>query len=200
MSNDYKAMMGGGVCWIDYNGDGWLDLFVVNSYSSADTARFEANGGLPRTALYENVSGRFRKVSRSAHADLPVQGDGCVAADLNGDGKPDLVVTTTSGVDVLWNTGHGTFSEAGMSASGWYTGVAVSDVNGDGRPDVFVAGYADPNSPVPGSLAGFPTNIAGVRDLLYLNEGNDASGHARFREVGIQAGLEAAQPRHGLGA
>jgi hypothetical protein len=73
-------------------------------------------------------------------------------------------------------------------------------VNGDGRPDVFIAGYSDLNDPVRGSLAGFPTNIAGVRDLLYLNEGNDASGRARFREVGIQAGLEAAQPRHGLGA
>jgi Na+-translocating ferredoxin:NAD+ oxidoreductase RnfD subunit len=195
MSNDYKAMMGGGVCWIDYNDDGWLDLFAVNSYSSADTARFEAHGGLPRTALYENVYGKFRNVSRATHADLPVQGDGCVAADLNGDGKPDLVVTTTSGVELLWNTGHGTFTEATMRASGWFTGAAVSDVNGDGRPDLFVAGYSDPNTPVPGSLAGFPTNIAAVRDLLYLNEGD-----GKFREVGIQAGLEAAQPRHGLGA
>jgi Na+-translocating ferredoxin:NAD+ oxidoreductase RnfD subunit len=204
MSSDYKAMMGGGVCWIDYNGDGWLDLFAVNSYSSADAAQWEAHGGLPRTALYENVHGKFRNVSRATHADLPVQGDGCVAADLNGDGKPDLVVTTTSGVDLLWNTGHGTFTEgahrAGMNASGWYTGAAVADLNGDGRPDVFIAGYSDLNDPVPGSLAGFPTNIAGVRDLLYLNGGNDASGHARFREVGVQAGLEAAQPRHGLGA
>jgi Na+-translocating ferredoxin:NAD+ oxidoreductase RnfD subunit len=204
VSSDYKAMMGGGVCWIDYNGDGWLDLFAVNSYSSADTAQWEAHGGLPRTALYENVHGKFHNVSRTAHADLPVQGDGCVAGDLNGNGRPDLVITTTSGVDLLWNKGGGTFTEgarhAGMDASGWYTGAAVADVNGDGRPDVFIAGYSDLNDPVRGSLAGFPTNIAGVRDLLYLNEGNDASGRARFREVGIQAGLEAAQPRHGLGA
>ena len=56
---------------------------------------------------------------------------------------------------------------------------------------MFIAGYADPNDPVPNSLAGFPTNLAGVRDLLYLNEGNDATAHA-FREVGVQAGLEAA--------
>ena len=73
-------------------------------------------------------------------------------------------------------------------------------MNGDGRPDMFVAGYSDPNEPVPNSIAGFPTNLAGVRDLLYLNEGNDGDGRARFREVGVQAGLESAEPRHGLGA
>ncbi len=204
MSNEAKAMMGGGVCWLDYNNDGWLDLFAVNSYSSSDTARWEAHGGLPRAALYENLRGRFRAVSAGSGADLQVQGDGCVAGDLNGDGRPDLVVTTTSGVDLLWNRGGGRFVEgaraAGMTASGWFTGAAVADVNGDGRPDVFVAGYSDPNDPVAGSLAGFPTNVAGVRDRLYLNEGNDASGRARFREVGAASGLEVAQPRHGLGA
>ena len=58
--------MGGGVCWLDYNGDGWLDLFAVNSYASADMARWEAHGGLPRAALFENLHGRFRDVSREA--------------------------------------------------------------------------------------------------------------------------------------
>ena len=195
MSNDTKAMMGGGVCWLDFNNDGWQDLFVVNSYASADTPEWEAHGGLPRTALFENVDGTFKNVSASSHADLPVQGDGCVAADLNSDGHTDLVVTTTTGVDVLWNTGHGTFTEAQLPANGWYTGAAVADVNGDGRPDIFVAGYSDLGEPVQNSLAGFPTNVAGVRDLLYLNEGARA-----FQEVGDQAGLEASSFRHGLGA
>jgi Na+-translocating ferredoxin:NAD+ oxidoreductase RnfD subunit len=186
VANDVRAMMGGGLCWLDYNGDGWQDLFVVNSYASADP--------VARTALFENMHGTFRNVSRAAHADLPVQGDGCVAADLNGDGRTDLVVTTTTGVDVLWNEG-GKFATTTLHAEGWYTGAAVADVNGDGRPDIFVAGYSDPNVPVPGSLAGFPTNLAGVRDLLFINEGN-----RRFREVGVQAGLEASSFRHGLGA
>jgi hypothetical protein len=203
-SNDYRGMMGGGVCWLDYNNDGRVDLFAVNSYTSDDVSRWSAHGGLPTTALFENDHGTFHDVSRQAHADLAVQGDGCVAADLNGDGRPDLVVTTTSGIKLLWNNGNGTFTEgaaaAGMNAYGWYTGAAVADVNGDGRPDVFVAGYADPNQPVPNSLAGFPTNLGGVRDLLYLNEGNGPDGRARFREVGVQAGLESADPRHGLGA
>ena len=195
MSPDYRAMMGGGVCWLDYNNDGRLDLFAVNSYASADTAQWEAHAGLPRSALFENVHGRFRNVSRTTHAGLAVQGDGCVAADLNGDGNTDLVVTSTSGVQILRNTGRGTFARRTLASSGWYAGAAVADVNGDGRPDIFVSGYSDPNEPVPGSLAGFPTNIAAVRDLLYLNEGD-----GRFREVGRTAGLEPAGARHGLGA
>ena len=204
VSNDYTAMMGGGVCWLDYNGDGWQDLFAVNSYASSDTLRWEAHGGLPRTQLFENLHGRFRNVTASAHAGLQVQGDGCAAADLNGDGRPDLIVTTANGIKLLWNNGDGTFTEgaraAGMTASGWYTGVAVADVNGDGRPDVFIAGYTRPYEPVPNSLSGFPTNLVGVRDLLYLNEGNGPNGRARFREVGVQAGLEASNFAHGLGA
>src|SRR5205085_7903099 len=86
------------------------------------------------------------------------------------------------------------------TAQGWYTGVAVADVNGDGRPDVFVAGYTRPYDSVPNSLAGFPTNLGGVRDLLYLNGGNGPNGPARFREVGVQAGLEASGYSHALGA
>ena len=204
ISNDYTAMMGGGVCWLDYNGDGWQDLFAVNSYASTDTARWQTHGGLPRTQLFENLHGHFHNVTAAAHAGLQVQGDGCTAADLNGDGRPDLIVTTANGLELLWNNGNGTFNEgaraAGMTASGWYTGVAVADVNDDGRPDIFVAGYTRPYSSVPNSLAGFPTNLVGVRDLLYLNEGDGPNGRARFREVGIQAGLEASDFSHGLGA
>ena len=72
MSSDTKAMMGGGVCWLDYNNDGWQDLFAVNSYASADTQQWEAHGGLPRTALFENVDGTFKNVS-AAHARRPAR-------------------------------------------------------------------------------------------------------------------------------
>ncbi len=206
MSNDVGAMMGGGLCWLDYNNDGWEDLFVVNSYSDNDVATWAAHGGLPRSALFENVKGKFVDVSRRSHADLAVKGDGCVAADFNGDGYTDLLVTTTDGVKLLWNNGNGTFTEgaraAGMNASGWYTGAAVADVNGDGRPDVFVAGYTDLNDPIPGSTAGFPTNDAGVRDLLYLNEG---TGYERSLAVprgrragGSRGGELRTRPRSGV--
>jgi VCBS repeat protein/ASPIC/UnbV protein/uncharacterized protein DUF6851 len=204
VSPDPAAMTGGGLCALDYNNDGWLDLFVVNSYSQADVGRWGTHGGLPRTALFRNNRGHFTNVSRRSGADLAVRGQGCVAADFNGDGRTDLFVTTDGYDKLLWNNGNGTFTEgaraAGIRAYGWHTGAAVCDVNGDGRPDIFVAGYTDPNVPIPGSAAGFPNNDVGVRDLLYLNEGRDKHGHSRFREVGVQAGLEAARFDHSLGA
>jgi ASPIC and UnbV/FG-GAP-like repeat/Domain of unknown function (DUF6851) len=204
VSPDPAAMTGGGLCALDYNNDGWVDLFVVNSYSQADVDRWQKHGGLPRSALFRNTRGHFINVSRRSRADLAVRGEGCVAADFNGDGYTDLYVTTDGYDKLLWNNGDGTFTEgaraAGIHSYGWHAGAAVADVNGDGRPDLYVAGYADPRVPVSGSAAGFPNNVSGVRDLLYLNLGRDRHGRSKFREVGVQAGLEAARFDHSLGA
>ncbi len=196
MAYDQQAMMGGGVCWLDFDDDGWLDLFAVNSYADVDMPEWATHGGLPQSALFHNVHGRFVNVGKAARANIRVKGTGCAAADLNGDGHTDLVVTTATGVEVLWNDGNGKFSARSLSAPyGWYAGAAVADVNGDGRPDIFVAGYTNMAAAIPGSIAGFPTNHEGVRDLLYLNQGGE-----RFREAGVAAGLESSHFRHGLGA
>ena len=204
VSNDTPAMMGGGLCWLDYDNDGWLDLFVVNNFAESDIGAWDRRGGLPRSALYRNVRGHFVNVTARAHAGLAVRGQGCVAADLNGDGKTDLFVSTASDDKLLWNNGDGTFTEgarsSGVVSFGWHSGATVGDVNGDGRPDLFVAGYTEANAPIPGSMAGYPTNHLGVRDLLFLNEGNGPNGRARFREVGRQAGIDKAPYDHSLGA
>jgi Na+-translocating ferredoxin:NAD+ oxidoreductase RnfD subunit len=204
VTNDPPAMMGGGLCWLDYNNDGWMDLFVVNGYGEGDIGGYSAHGGLPRTALFRNDHGHFVNVTAQAHAGLPVRGEGCVAADFNGDGYTDLFITTAQDDELLWNNGNGTFTEGarshGIVSFGWHSAAAVADVNGDGRPDLFVAGYTEPNAPIAGSMAGYPTNHLGVRDELFLNMGNGPDGRARFKEVGREVGLDPHPYDHSLGA
>ncbi len=201
---DTPAMMGGGVCWLDADRNGWLDLFAVNSFADRDRAGYAAHGGLPTSRLFLNLRGRFRDATAIARAGLPVRGTGCVAADLDGDGSTDLVVTGAETLSLLWNNGDGTFTEgaqaAGLTEYGWHTGAAVGDVDGDGRVDLFVAGYLDRNAPIPSSQSGFPGTFQPIRDLLYLNTGPGQNGRARFREVGERVGLDAARPQYGLGA
>lgn len=204
LSGDPVAMMGSGVCWLDYDRDGWLDLFIVNSYAESEAGKWQANGGLPRTALFRNTDGHFSDVSQASAADRPVRGSGCVAADFNLDGWTDLYITTARYDELLWNNGNGTFSEgseaAGTDDYGWHTGAVVGDLNADGWPDLFVAAYVDLNNRNPQAPTGFPSTNYGMRDLLYINQGLDASGHVTFREVGEVVGLETKDFEYGLGA
>ncbi|MFN8222228.1 MAG: FG-GAP-like repeat-containing protein [Gaiellales bacterium] len=202
-SADPPAMMGGGVCWLDADGDGWLDLYAVNSHADLEIWRWDQQGGLPRNALFRNDHRRFVDVSHGSGADLQVRGNGCAAADLNGDGHTDLYVSAVGTDAILWNDGDGTFTEgaadAGVTSWGWHAGVTVGDANGDNRPDVFVAGYTNMSASITGSSAGFPTDHEGVADALYLNLGNDDHGRARFRDVARLVGIDR-MVEHGLGA
>jgi hypothetical protein len=204
MSDDPAAMMAGGLCWLDVDADGWLDLYVVNTHAVNEAARWRAEGGLPTSALYRNDRGTFVDVSRASGADIATRGTGCVAADLDLDGDTDLYVTGADEGVLLWNDGDGTFRDgteaAGVNAPGWYAGAAVGDVNRDGWPDLFLAGYASLGNPIEGATLGFPNTHSGVRDLLYLSDGRSDAGGVTFTEVGRQAGLEVVGFEYGLGA
>jgi hypothetical protein len=196
-SPDAAAMTGGGVCWLDYDADGWLDLFVVNGHSRDERDEWEARGGLPTTRLFRNREGRFSDVTEEAGAALPLRGQGCVASDLDGDGNTDLYVTGADRSTLLWNE-DGVFEEADEDSDvrvfGWHTGAAAGDLDGNGLPDLVVSGYVDEANRIPASDLGFPNTFAGRRDLLFLNEGDRT-----FREVGREAGLEVVRFGYGLG-
>lgn len=195
VSPDPVAAMSGGLCWIDYDQDGWLDLYVVNNHALAEIGYWEAQGGLPRNALFRNVRGTFVEVGAAAGVDVAIRGNGCVAADLNGDGWPDLYVTADGPNLLFWNNGDGTFTEgaaaAGVDAPEWNSAAAVGDLNGDGLPDLFVAAFIDLDKRIPNPSGAFPQDYFGLPDRLYLHEGIDpATGRATFREVTLETGLQ----------
>lgn len=202
LSADPVAMMGAGLCWIDYDNDGWLDLYLVNSHAEAEEAYWWEQGGLPTNALFRNIEGEFVDVSARSRSDLALRGNGCVAADFDLDGLTDLYVTADGPNALLWNNGDGTFTEgaeaAGVAAEEWNTAAAVADVNNDGWPDLFVAAYIDLEKKIPNPSGAFPQDFIGLFDRLYLSEGPSAGGGVAFRDVALEAGLE--RNERGLGA
>ncbi len=204
---DPAAMMGGGLCWIDYDRDGWLDLYAVNTWSNGEWGRWRDEGALPASRLFRNDAGRFTDVSDQTTALVETRGTGCVAADLDLDGWTDLFVTTDREDVLLWNDGGERFvADTGLEVPsgavtfGWHAGAAVGDVDGDGWPDLFVAGYADVNRPVTGTAKGFPNTFEPEPDLLFLNDGPVEGGRVSFREVAAEVGIEPDGPDYGLGA
>jgi len=202
---DPAAMMGGGVCWIDYDRDGWLDLYATNTWSNGEWGEWRTQG-LPRSQLFRNDAGSFVDVTDDTATGLETRANGCVAADLDLDGWTDLYVTTERENVLLWNDGGSGFvadaDRSGVDEFGWHSGAAVGDVDGNGWPDLFVAGYTDLNRPIAGASKGFPNTSEPERDLLFLSDGPPESGDARitFREVAADVGIEPNGADYGLGA
>jgi hypothetical protein len=135
--------MGSGVAWLDYDGDGWMDLYVVQS------GPFPPNGSVQaRDRLYRNRGdGTFEDVTEKAGIADTAYGMGAVAADFDNDGWTDLFVTNFEGNILYRNNGDGTFTDvtekAGVRGSGWSTSAAFADFDGDGWLDLFVVRYLD---------------------------------------------------------
>jgi sugar lactone lactonase YvrE len=192
---DPVAAMGAGLCWLDYDNDGWLDLYFVNSHATREAGWWLRNGGTPSNVLYRNRQGTFEDVSATTGVDLALRGNGCVGADFDGDGWVDVYVTADGPNALLHNNGDGTFSEvaatAGVDAAEWSSAAVVGDVDGDGRPDLFVGAYIDLETKIDKPTGAFPQDYLGIHDRLYLNVGSP--GSPMFADVAVEAGLVATE-------
>jgi len=132
--------MSGGVALIDYDGDGWPDIYFTN----AQSVEMALHGQKARGALFHNNrDGTFTDVTERAGVGYPCWAMGASVGDYNNDGRSDLLVTCFGGVVLYRNNGDGTFTdvtkEAGLSGDRmWATGAAFGDYEGDGWADLFV--------------------------------------------------------------
>ncbi len=137
--------MGGGGAFLDYNQDGHLDIFLVQS--GCHKFSLKCKGG--QNALYrQNPDGSFTDVAKQAGvADSGIYGMGVAVGDYDNDGFPDIYVTGFPHNVLYHNNGDGTFTDvtakAGVAASGWSTSAAFFDYNRDGFLDLFVGRYLD---------------------------------------------------------
>ncbi|PYX62123.1 MAG: CRTAC1 family protein, partial [Acidobacteria bacterium] len=135
--------MSGGVALIDYDRDGWPDIYFTN----AQSVEMALAGKKARSALYHNNhNGTFTDVTDKAGVGYPCWAMGAAVGDYNNDGWPDLLVTCFGGVVLYRSNGEGTFTDvtrqSGLSSdSGWATGAAFGDYDNDGWADLFVSHY-----------------------------------------------------------
>jgi hypothetical protein len=188
-------IMGGGAALFDMDGDGDLDLYLVQS-GDVRTPTEKASGN----RLYRNRGdGTFEDVTAGSGTDVPGYGMGVAAGDYDNDGDTDLYVTNLGPNMLLQNDGSGRFRDvtaaAGVAGSGWSMSATFLDYDADGRLDLFVTRYIDwnPSSELECySLTGVPDYCAPrnydapTSDLLFHNRGGGT-----FSDVSARAGLQA---------
>jgi enediyne biosynthesis protein E4 len=200
--------IGCGVAFIDYDNDGWLDIFVLNG------TRFEDERGQGNRLYKNNRDGTFTDVTARAGLEWTGWACGVCVGDFNNDGFEDLFVTCW-GQNVLYrNNGDGTFTDV-TKASGlldtrrrWGSGCTFIDYDRDGLLDLFVANYVDFDpARVPKSGGGSFCNWKGIsvncgprglpagRPSLYRNNGDGT-----FTDVSESSGIGKATGKYGLTA
>jgi len=195
---------GSGLGLIDYNNDGWLDIYLVNG------STFEALDGKeqpPHAALFRNNhDGTFTDVAAQAGVTNDRWGYGVSVADYDNDGWPDIFVGNYGKNRLYHNNHDGTFTDraeqAGVALGNWSAGSSWGDIDGDGRLDLYVTGYVHfdrDNLPISGTKAvGFaqcqyrgaqvncgPRGLKGEPDHLFHNNGDGT-----FTDVTVKAGVE----------
>jgi enediyne biosynthesis protein E4 len=200
--------MSGGVALFDFDNDGRLDIYFVDSLT-VETAK---NPKAARSALYKNRGKlQFEDVTDRAGVGHPGWGMGVCTADVDGDGWEDIYVTALGGNKLYRNNHDGTFADitdrAGVRAGGWSAGCGFADYDRDGDLDLFVSRYVHIDL---GNLPQFgrdktceyrgiavqcgPRGLPGESDFLFQNDGS-----ARFTDVSEKAGVSDKRGYFGLG-
>jgi enediyne biosynthesis protein E4 len=136
--------LGPGLAWIDYDNDGWMDLYLVNS----GPCDFYKPPKPLSNALYKNNrDGTFTDVTAAAGVAGGTFGMGVSVGDYDNDGYPDLFVTSYGRNILYHNNGNGTFTDvterAGLMRQGWCTSAVWFDYDNDGKLDLFACSFVD---------------------------------------------------------
>jgi hypothetical protein len=200
--------MSGGVILIDYDRDGWLDIYFTN----APTVQMAIKGEKSLGVLYHNNhDGTFTDVTAKSGLNSKCFAMGGAVGDYNNDGWPDLYLTCFGGNTLYRNNGDGTFTDvtakAGVADGRWSTGAAFGDYDGDGFVDLMVTNYVDFHlDDMPGfGSATFckyrgidvqcgPRGLRGAGDALFHNNGDGT-----FTNVSKAAGVDDPDGYYGLG-
>src|SRR5262245_50235105 len=207
----------GSVALFDFDGDGLVDIYLLNG---STMAALQGKEKPPRATLYKNLGNwRFIDVTGKAGVANERWGMGVAVGDYDNDGRPDLYISNFGISRLYRNNGDGTFTDVaeklGVAREGWSTGATWGDYDNDGRLDLFVPGYAEidlNNLPPSPSEAGKPGGVGknfcqfrgvavmcgprglpGEGDTLYHQKPDGT-----FEDVSVKAGVSDPQKYYGF--
>ncbi len=197
--------LGSGVALLDYDNDGWLDIYLVNGGTWNALA---GKAPWPHAALFHNNhDGTFTDVSAKAGVTNDRWGFGAVIGDYDNDGWPDIYVSNYGKNRLFHNNHNGTFTDvaekAGVTLGNWSAGATWGDYDGDGRLDLFVPGYVHydlAHQPPPtgcqfrgAAVMCGPRGLEGEPDHLFHNNGDGT-----FTDVSVKLGVNDTHGYYGL--
>ena len=183
--------MGSGAAFLDYDNDGWIDLFVVDGGSIAPKPQ------AGHRLFHNEGKGIFKDVTAASGIVHREYGMGTCAGDVDGDGRTDLYITNYGPNALYRNAGNGAFTDitrtARVGLDAWSTSCAFLDVDRDGDLDLFITNYLDA-PPSKNPFCGdpqrrirvycHPLNYTGLPSVLYRNDGKGV-----FTDVSAEAGI-----------
>jgi hypothetical protein len=183
--------LGSGAAFIDADGDGWIDVLLINSKD------WTPKGRRTTAALYRNNhNGTFTDITSGSGLDIEIYGIGVTVGDYDNDGRDDVYITALDGDHLFHNDGGGKFTDvtkaSGINNANFGTSAAWLDYDHDGKLDLFVANYVqwtqkgDIWCSLDGSTKSYctPESYKGTSSKLYHNLGN-----GKFEDVTVKAAL-----------